>query len=1024
MKPSYQGNAKPYALALYDASDAAIVLPVLHELDEHGLNLSYKTGRTVGKSVIRRACIVIAFLSARSIADNRTERAILLAKAMQVPLVCVNLDRTPLHDSLNSLLYTSNVIFADRYTTPASLAERILTAEPLAYPALTKAQAHASRRTALLLMAGALLIVTAAGLLIWQRIEAASKVQTQTVQQEEPPVDIAGILSSGMTQEDLLDIRTLILVGDQMINPNKLGNYRDWTEVITQMEIDGKTVWSMDGKEIPRGTVTDISLIGRMSNLQDLILLNQSVTDLSPLRSLTNLSYIEIVDCPVESIEALSGMPRLLELVLDQTKVASLLPLQNCTMLKYFRGSLAYCASLEGLGLPSMREITLFDIRELKDLGALSACSGLIHLSIHADMQLTDISGLGGCTALKALFLEDATALHNCASLSELTQLEQLELYNVGITDLSPLRQSRGLKVLHLEEVPVRDLSWTSGMDQLHNVMLHSTNLRDLNFLNSLGVTAMELSFSGDIDDYSGLAAISTYTTMHLNPKNKNLAAVLPYITNAKFMSLQLYECNGIDFSTLPQQINNLQITKGNLADLEGIALLPNLSSLTLEDTDRLSSLDGMADSKKLMRVTIDNCARMMDYDDLYVRPYAMIELKNQLTAPDLSRLQITDFGNLTLENMSCISDISPLEACQTDINSLQLHNITTVRDLSVLKKMHVNCLVVPPQLEEQAAQLRDEDYINTYEVYYPEDTLWAEEEEDFTLLSLEELDTLPDVLLGRVRELTIIGDCLQDPGTQDWTEQWDNKGQHFIIVDRASGEMTPVGPGAVDQIGSLGKLTGLQYLRLYDQPLTNLQGIQALAELRNLEIRKCPITDAAAAFTLTQLEGLSLFNTQITSIQGIQNLTKLTMIDINSTKVTDLSPLEDCDFGYAMENGGLRLSISWIPCEDFSALASIEAFIDLGLQGHDATLWLPYIAGHSVRYLDANRCNLTNDQIALIAAIPQLRELHISGNENVTDLSPLLACQTLEKVFLNSYGKEAIASIEGKAHFTIEYQD
>ena len=60
MKPSYQGNAKPYALVLYHATDAARVTPVLEVLDRSGLSMCYRQGKTVTKSVVKRACAVIA----------------------------------------------------------------------------------------------------------------------------------------------------------------------------------------------------------------------------------------------------------------------------------------------------------------------------------------------------------------------------------------------------------------------------------------------------------------------------------------------------------------------------------------------------------------------------------------------------------------------------------------------------------------------------------------------------------------------------------------------------------------------------------------------------------------------------------------------------------------------------------------------------------------------------------------------------------------------------------------------------
>jgi Leucine-rich repeat (LRR) protein len=539
MKASYHGNAKPFVQALYATANWDDVLPLLQELDAKGLNLSYSKVRPVRRGILRRACAVIAFLSAQSMEDSAFEEAILYAKSSNVPLVCVNLDHTPLSDSINRLLYASNVIFADRYETPALLAERIMTAESLANPTLTKAQTCATRRMALALITGAILIVFAAGLIIWQRIDAANQVRAASEQTEKSLADVAGLLSSGMTEEDLLLIHTLILAGDNMINPYELSHYSCWDAVVSEMQMDGETVWSIEGKQVPRGTATDISLIGRMSNLQELILINQSVADLSPLQSLKNLEYLQLVDCPVENIEAISGLSKLKVVILDRTNVNNLAPLQSCAALESFIGSIGQCVSIEGLGNPTLNNIELFDARQLTNLDALSACRALNNLTIYEAAKLTDISGLSGCVNLSNLLLDGAALVRSSSVFSNITSLQQVEIRYCGFTELNGLKQSRELQSLRLQDVLVRDFSWTSGMNHLTTVQAHGTHLNNFNFLRNLGVECMELHFSGDIYDYSGLAAIPKYSFMHVNPRNGNIAAVLPYIENATFLTLE-----------------------------------------------------------------------------------------------------------------------------------------------------------------------------------------------------------------------------------------------------------------------------------------------------------------------------------------------------------------------------------------------------------------------------------------------------------------------------------------------------
>ena len=45
MKTSYQGNAKPYVVALFHEADQAMVTPILEALQARGLNLCYRQNR-------------------------------------------------------------------------------------------------------------------------------------------------------------------------------------------------------------------------------------------------------------------------------------------------------------------------------------------------------------------------------------------------------------------------------------------------------------------------------------------------------------------------------------------------------------------------------------------------------------------------------------------------------------------------------------------------------------------------------------------------------------------------------------------------------------------------------------------------------------------------------------------------------------------------------------------------------------------------------------------------------------------
>ena len=163
------------------------------------------------------------------------------------------------------------------------------------------------------------------------------------------------------------------------------------------------------------------------------------------------------------------------------------------------------------------------------------------------------------------------------------------------------------------------------------------------------------------------------------------------------------------------------------------------------------------------------------------------------------------------------------------------------------------------------------------------------------SLLSLDELDTLPDALLCRVERLWIVGDQIIDPDRYEIWEQWeDGKEQPAVVLhDRETDEETPVEQGELTDLSRLAKLENLHELALAYLPLADLSGIQELSSLDWLHVIDCfTLTDASAAFALDSLEGLEVRNTPVSSIQGVQNLTELMHLNVGSTQVSDLSPL------------------------------------------------------------------------------------------------------------------------------------
>ena len=501
MKRSYHGNRKPYILVISHPRDQARVLPVLVELDGSGLNLCHRCGQSAPKGMISRARAVLLFFSSALSGDKRLITAAFTARAAGVLFICVKLDQTPLPEDLVRLMYANNDVDASRYENAGGLARRLLEAENITNKQVTPAQLKSRKRRRLLLIVLALLALIAALFpLIRPLIEdllpmptpaptaTATPTPTPTPEPTPIPPDPALLALYRLTQADLDKIQYLVLAGDNRLNDRQHPAF-EWNTHVWESEIDGKLVWLLDGQPLPRGTVTDLSLVGMMRNLRELVLINQAFTDFTPLAGLKNLTAVSIYDSPVSDISPLGNAKQLRHLDLQLTRVEDLKPLETLTFLQSFLYRPASGVALESLdGLKSryLNHVHLMDVRNLQSLSSLDECENLQSLIVQGASSLRDISALSALSRLNHLQLQQTARLRDLSPLATAIKLDSLGLFDVPVSDLSPLAKLTQLRNLTLRGVPVSDLSFLNGLDNLDMLELDNTKVRSLKFLEEM----------------------------------------------------------------------------------------------------------------------------------------------------------------------------------------------------------------------------------------------------------------------------------------------------------------------------------------------------------------------------------------------------------------------------------------------------------------------------------------------------------------------------------------------------------
>ena len=880
---------------LYAPADEGRVRPILDALAQTGAAV-----RGAGAKPGREDALLL-FLSKNVAADGPEAETFFRLNAGRALVIPVDLDGSTPPEELQNALMARHTLDGRKYSAQ-ELAERIARA----------ATGEGRNRLPLVLSVAAVILLAAGGVALWKNRPAqpTEALVTEAVFITTPIPTAEPRMPEGISGVDLASIVEIAYVGDEL-------RYYALDDTAAPAEMQGwfdfaYSGWSdgdyhfysrEDGHEYPRQAV-DLQWLMSLPNLRYLSLCGVSAA-LPDLSGLSKLEEVLLFYSDIPDLEGLRGSGSLLSLSYHGTSVHDFSPLTGCPKLNDIWLNLLTTeeADFSRFCPPRLRTFSFGNGNALGelDLSALRNCSELTELELDY-LPLSDLGFLSEAKRLSRLRLSGMRSLRDLSGLEGARRLQELEVNNCpALRDISALAGCTSLWNVRFDGEgmhELRDVSVLGSLPRLNNIHLFAANPQNLDFLRELP-TRTDLCFSCNLGNFdcSGLEAVQSFGNLSLTCWDLPYAAVAPYLTGKAVYTLDLYGAADLSLSDLPRVTHTLDLINCGIRDLTGIGDL-SIARLGLYECRYLSSLAGLdelsAGGSRLNTLMVESCPRLTDWSALQGKRFMELTLRGVSSLPDLSGVTV-DILQLESIEADVLPDLSFLDTLNGDHGcSFRLVDVDQITSLQPLFRLHGDYLEVPPQLADQAAELVERGQFHRYEIVYP-DGSWQPDDSDVTLLSLEELSTLPKSILKRVRSLTLVGDVVVNDETTEVREDLDENGPFVRLRDRTTGEET-----RIDEVGtrlkdfsSLTALTGLENLSLWYQPLTDLGGIQALDNLRNLEVKHSPaFTDASAAFTVQTLERLCFSHTGLASLQGVQNLPELRELCIDDTQVTDMSCL------------------------------------------------------------------------------------------------------------------------------------
>ena len=210
------------------------------------------------------------------------------------------------------------------------------------------------------------------------------------------------------------------------------------------------------------------------TELTRLDLVGTNISDLSILKSLPNLKYLHISCCEnITDVSVVGELDSLIELVLTELPVSDISQLEK---LNLKRLSLYFMSNIKNIDV--IRQMTTLESLSLwgtgvNDITALENLKELRYLEL-AHTPITDISSIKGLIKLEVLNLIECSQPVDLTPLSGLINMRELDLPPCESFDLSIIKEMKGLESFGATavETPFDDITVLAEMERLSSIRL------------------------------------------------------------------------------------------------------------------------------------------------------------------------------------------------------------------------------------------------------------------------------------------------------------------------------------------------------------------------------------------------------------------------------------------------------------------------------------------------------------------------------------------------------------------------
>ena len=536
------------------------------------------------------------------------------------------------------------------------------------------------------------------------------------------------------------------------------------------------------------------------------------------------------------------------------------------------------------------QRVDISGIREIISLEPLSELSDLNWLDI-SGTSIEDLSPVRNLNKLKVL-RANSSLIEDLAALKYNITLEELEVANTTIEDLSVLASLRNLLKLNLNNTQVNRISNLKSCSNLISLNLGSTRIANVGVLQDLTqLKSLDIS-NTSVRDLGPISNLKDLQSLNISGSAVSNLQVLSEMENLR----ELY-CSNTSISDLTPLKGNRRLSKiycdhSGIHDAEASAFTQtNPFALVIFDTEALKTwwrelpIYWKAVFSKQIQVdsdpTTEQLHQIINMQELDLSGNTFMQ--NLMPVSRLTNLRSLNISNTEIGYLQPIQGLANLESL--NISHTYISDLKPLHDMSNLK--YLNIMNTP--VKDLSALVND----GNIEVI----------EADSTTIGKSQVVALKE----SQRQVTVV---YQTEALQAWWNGLDPIWQAIFrnaigsqsetpnalelqqIVDLRELEITPELP--IISIEPLTDLMWLERLTINNQGVSDLKPLANKEFLLELNAQNNPIGSLSPIESSTLLELLNIENTQIKDLGPLSKMNNLVTLNASGTVIKSLKPLSN----------------------------------------------------------------------------------------------------------------------------------